>query len=611
MDLLDDSDGAIYAMDQDNFIDTKDYPADEDDRQVRFILDFDKFFKIQDDICCIAGKSTVSSDQFLAQADSAYDLCEHNDEYHQYMLELYNQSIAFAEKNLELGTAYFRKSQLLLHLKKFKDCMIELAKAEKLAKSENDQLKENIESTKQTCIASMEKGNNDSVEEQSTKLHDLLPKEIPYKSNKIDVEVDRDYGRYLLTNSTIEASELIAIEESVVAYPRCDFTYLVCSYCLKCAWNAVPCDTCPYVIYCSDECKKLAWEQFHDEECPVYPYMYCERHYDLDKTYILMALRLFIMFVKKHGVDEIMEKAKIIDSKREVTGENFLSTQAVVDCKNVFDFDCIYNLPCMERFSNGGDLSKYVIESMAVNALYRYSSILKDEDLNAEGNNYFLIDIKIILVHLSRILQTNANEYQGSTVLPENHPEECDKRLCNKCNILPTACRGLILTPFCSLLNNDCTHNVSKVFMPERRVMMFATNFIQAKQKLCENNTSLINKLRGLEVSKQIVTLNKKFISCKECTKSKSSDTEYKISEELKNQIFEDCSPEVLNIMENDHTKWVYSQDILKQVIQVMKISFKLLKEDEYYYFLKPYRDYINRIVNLFFNEDISIPKCN
>eukprot|EP00112_Aurelia_sp_Birch-Aquarium-sp1_P010652 Seg2269.8 transcript_id=Seg2269.8/GoldUCD/mRNA.D3Y31 product="SET and MYND domain-containing protein 4" protein_id=Seg2269.8/GoldUCD/D3Y31 len=167
-----------------------------------------------------------------------------------------------------------RKAECLFELDQFKDANSTLPQTRKLARKSDNKAKSEKE------IASAV----DSLCEQIKNTTDLNPKNVPKRvvpeeedpkfahgdngllantSGGIRIEQNTSAGRHLIAEKSFKVGDAIIKEQPYVTNTP---TTTQCSHCLVQADQAVPCQRCVTVSYCSIGCQKEAWNQSHSFE---------------------------------------------------------------------------------------------------------------------------------------------------------------------------------------------------------------------------------------------------------------------------------------------------------------------------------------------------------
>lgn len=337
-------------------------------------------------------KNSDLSSQVRNEGNKLYLQPGHTDKTHQKILILYTKSIALATENSEeLALAYSNRSALLMHLKKYKECLIDSDKAYKITKSldlkrkillrkekclslinEENNIVENLNCKQKSLITSCAPGNslflsmmkkggipnelfegrlmfpktgilNDiekQIEKQEIPKLELPNEIIPSFSNCLNLTYSKEYGRHVVSTRNISPGEILVIEKGFV-FPDVEKMYLACSHCLNFTWNGIPCDSCVFAIYCSEKCKINAWNEYHDIECHILPPFFSEAFYTLNLSHEILPLRLLIMFIKKEGLQNIIDQAKSIENS---TGNNLRINKTKFNYFIPFSFIYIFYL---------------------------------------------------------------------------------------------------------------------------------------------------------------------------------------------------------------------------------------------------------------------------
>lgn len=133
-------------------------------------------------------------------------------------------------------------------------------------------------------------------------------------SDAISWNYNEKYGNHSIANRDISVGEHIIIEKFYSSFPMPSKTYTTCTNCLNLITRSIPCDSCPFVVFCSNDCKNEAWKEFHEIECKLYPVLYPYCNKDLTRIY-LFSMRLFIKILKEKGVRGLIDDVDKLDKK--------------------------------------------------------------------------------------------------------------------------------------------------------------------------------------------------------------------------------------------------------------------------------------------------------
>lgn len=177
-------------------------------------------------------------------------------------MELYNESICFAEKGSELlSLAYANRSSCFLKLRMYERCLVDI----QLAKTANypERLMPKLEERQRECM----KRKLPTVSTPSTEpmLSFEADKKWPCMANVLQIEKNDRFGRLIRANRDIQIGDTILIEE---AYIQIVYGVVLnrCENCAKEKMNFIPCDNCVDAMYCSEKCSK---NNFHEAECDM------------------------------------------------------------------------------------------------------------------------------------------------------------------------------------------------------------------------------------------------------------------------------------------------------------------------------------------------------
>ena len=300
------------------------------------------------------GKSSEHSLEEREIANKFHTLKKHDETLHKKILLKYTKSAALAPAGSEeLALAINNRSVILLHLKKYKNCIIDIDHALSVTKSVI--LKCKLMCRKVKCLSAM---NNlkeaKNIYDEAIKILENIPKKdedakiklskelqedlkknypkfkvqdkksevldlkntnkLPYISESVSFKYNSEFGKHLVANRDIKTGEILTVEKIYCIYPDVEKLYLVCSHCLKFTFNGIPCKNCVFAVYCSVECEKLAFEEYHDIECSINPLLFgTPTVYTPANAYYS---RLFIKLLKEFGVEKIIQQAKVLDESR-------------------------------------------------------------------------------------------------------------------------------------------------------------------------------------------------------------------------------------------------------------------------------------------------------
>ncbi|XP_076332160.1 protein-lysine N-methyltransferase SMYD4-like [Tachypleus tridentatus] len=88
-------------------------------------------------------------------------------------------------------------------------------------------------------------------------------------SSAVDVQYNKDKGRYVVANRTLHVGDTIFVEAPYASVLLPNFYTTNCHHCYDKLVTAVPCHRCSQVRYCSEHCCKESWVKYHKWECGI------------------------------------------------------------------------------------------------------------------------------------------------------------------------------------------------------------------------------------------------------------------------------------------------------------------------------------------------------
>ncbi|XP_016837931.2 SET and MYND domain-containing protein DDB_G0273589-like [Nasonia vitripennis] len=436
-------------------------------------------------------KCSILSTNPRQRGNELYKSKKHDSKIHETILSLYSESIAFApEGSEELALGYSNRSALLLHLHRPKNSLIDIARALKMTKSTD--LRRKLFSRKANCLELIDKSTDPEDYDTSDELE--IPaftpsKEVPCAADCVKIVYNKQFGRHIIATRDIEPGEVITAETSYAAFPNGNQLYLNCSHCLCLAWNGIPCDSCAHFIFCSEECKKEAWNAYHDIECRIIPYIFLNITEKSNYASIMTSARIFITAAKKEGIKNMLEIAESIDKQDSCTSvwsnkgfnyETFSSCYNLITHENSFEHEQIYKCQA----------------NIILNLLYTYTDIintLQKTDSDAK-NSYDIVQIfsalEKILIKLLKIVAFNSYGY-------EIHHGTYHLKVKNQF-LMPDSVKGIIVTLFSAFFNHSCYPNISRIFMPKRKMATITILPVKKGEQLSiDYGVSIVTEKQG------------------------------------------------------------------------------------------------------------------
>ncbi|XP_058795035.1 SET and MYND domain-containing protein 4-like isoform X2 [Phymastichus coffea] len=509
-----------------------------------------------------------------------------------------------------------------MHLKRYQECINDINKASAITKSV--QLKYMLQDGKKQCLAllhNIEKNQiylenlslNSSEDDRSSifltpTIHSDV---IPDASNSITLRYNDIFGRHFIATRDIKPGEVIINEKGFICFPYTNQLYLVCSHCLKFAWNAIPCDYCIYTVYCSEACEKEAWQEYHNEECSTLPYF----HLLTTKVNIVdvMAItRLLIKAIKKEGLDNVLNEAKIskYTNKQHHNSINKILTDGILRHDK---FRSYYNLMYNNnRVPNNDKDDAEHYESVAINLLFRFTNLIRPKESVLSisfDEEITLIELKDLFVKFRNIFNTNATMYQG-VICNCSSDIECSENCPTK--------RGFVIGPCSSLVNHSCNPNVEKMCVPYGKIVLFATAPIKKGDQICQSYGPIFTTEKAIR-QKFLEEHFFFFCECTACSKNwptyeemnfcKDPKTDHIIMLKVRSQIEkefinENISSSFNKIIEQSE----FDMETLKHAIKFSEWVYDHYENGMAFMMSITYKTYINTAFYKLFGEKCIIP---
>ncbi|XP_058794996.1 SET and MYND domain-containing protein 4-like isoform X2 [Phymastichus coffea] len=573
--------------------------------------DFEKLLK----------KSSEISEEIRKHGNNLFCQKRHDKALHLGVLRVYSKSIAFAPEYSEsLAAAYSNRSVLLEHIGRIEEAIADIDKALQISKSKklllklttrkakivisNEKLMKSLNLIDNTQHSSEKENDNETFNFPSiTKPSSMMP----CTSESVLLKYNQTWGRHFIAGQDINPGEVIIVEDGYICFPNNSVRYIVCSHCLQFAWNSIPCSNCSFVVYCSEECKKKAWQDYHDLECRIYPY--CKFLLSDQNTFhvgnIPIILRIFFKAVKNEGLDSVLNDVETINTERDNEIKGLLTNGVLQNDK----FRSFYNLSSNTQYTAQiQEISDYNIKKL-ITLLLTKTDLLDAKKISQNTVSIELINqLKIILHKIGEIADANVFSYQGSicACLDSDFICTCASK------------RGLIITPCCSLVNHSCSPNLSRMFLPKKKMIMFTITQVKKGDQLCDSYgpSIVMTKNDRQQLLKQSFFFN---CMCKPCTENWPQLamlllTTKKTEMNIKCQViyeFKKSYPKEneLFIFQKPEDVWGISEEGLEKAKLITKLIFKYSNDSMETFILSyPYRYYIDKILFTLYGEKCVIP---
>lgn len=424
--------------------------------------------KIQVDVPYRLAKDAEKSLDFRKQGNQFFSL--KNRDYVR-ALELYNQSICFAEPNSEdMSICYANRSAIYFEWKKYDLCLenIQLAKEHGYP----ERLMEKLTKRSAECIAqkAKEKIKSNKIDDDEDDDEVILaPKlsypshpKVPFIADCLEMRESKELGRYIVTNRDLSVGKVIAIEDSFCSWTLPSVRYSRCANCLEeCDFSLIPCEYCTSTMFCSKECANEAHTHFHRFECPVIDFIY-----KMLNIIQLSAVRVSICALTSYeSVDALLSVVNDPDTVK----VNAFTLNYQNDMPKSELYKPIHTLETNQDKRTTADLfQRAVITAVIYRALIQHSPLA--ELLQSDEHQKLLMEL------IFRHLQTaSTNFHRLETLANARDPNDLDD-----------VSYGSGAFGFCSLINHACSPNIVRLPIGTQ-IAVFVLRPIKSGEEILDN----------------------------------------------------------------------------------------------------------------------------
>lgn len=210
----------------------------------------------------------------------------------------YNESLCYADDDLNLALGYANRSAAFLELGLYPQCMKNIKKArdhgypaDKMKKLEDREMK---------CLEKMAKDTKITSEPELDifKLSYEPNPKIPFIIKDLEVRTNEKFGRHVVAKRDLKPGDVISVGIPTfrsLNVPPFNFfdLYQLCGFCLGTNHlDLIPCSTCNIAMYCSDECAKKAHPSHKFEESKMLDDLITNFFYPVDFKMCDIALAI-------------------------------------------------------------------------------------------------------------------------------------------------------------------------------------------------------------------------------------------------------------------------------------------------------------------------------
>lgn len=418
---------------------------------------------IKVDIPMCLTKNQATAEEYRKQGNQYFSLKNRN---YVKALELYNQSICFAEANSEdIGIAYANRSAIYFEWKKYELSLENIALAK--ANGYPDRLMDKLVRREQECKKTLD-SRADTTDDSEEIL--LAPKlsypphpKLPFIADCLEIRESDRLGRHIVTNQDLSVGKVAAIEESFCSWTLPSVRYQRCANCLQeFDFSLIPCERCTSTMFCSQTCAEEADEQFHRFECPVIDFMY-----KMLNIIQLSAVRVSICALT--SFDNVEALHRFVNDP-ETDRINTFTLNHSTKLSKAELYKPIHTLETNQSKRTTADLfQRAVITAVIYRALSEHSPLLMG-CLEADTDRRLLMEL------IFRHLQTASTNFHRLETLAN----------ARDINDLDNVSYGSGAFGFCSLINHACSPNIVRLPIG-RQIAVFVLRPIKAGEELLDN----------------------------------------------------------------------------------------------------------------------------
>lgn len=374
--------------------------------------------------------------------------------------------------------ALANRSAVFFSMKKFEECLKDIEKV--LSLKHPEKIREKLCKRQSACREALaDKSTENGVDngvDIASEIQQILvmkgPKDGKYlcASTKLKVVCNELMGRHVVATEDIKVGEILVQEDPYFALLLQEQFLFSCNYCLSRNMNLLPCDSCVYVLYCSEKCKENAWQEYHKIECLLMPMLIKMEFTKLE----LLALRTVIKARTDHqdwlSLINTISKAEAYDDSKH-KGCVKVGNKWIFDSKN---YTSIHTLASNIEKRNISDVfQKCVTAAVFLKLLIDGTDFVNCTD-DAERDKIRRCIAGTLLLHI----MTSPTNMHG---LSSNTATE-DGRFVTEISIASAP------YAFHSLINHSCAPNVVRFTqLGTSRMSLFALRPIKKGMQLFDN----------------------------------------------------------------------------------------------------------------------------
>lgn len=431
--------------------------------------------------------------------------------YNEALVRL-NESLCFAPNDSKLlAQIYAHRAKIYYNMQLLEACMENVNWANEYGGA-NDVVLE-LDKVRTKCINALMNGTEmkqpDEYQITDTMLTYPAHENIPFIADCIQLNMNKVYGRHLITNRDLKPGDVIMVEKPFAPVIDPNAAYQKCNNCLSFRfYNLIPCPECVGAMFCSRQCYQTSVKRSHQHECLIMEKL---QKWFSDES--LVGLKLILLAIHAFpDLNDLNNLSKAVNSSME--------NQFTFDFKHVDEhtiFKTICSLTTIEDDRNVEDLFK-----KSQTAAVMYELLMEDKQLRfsiTNGGHESLIK-ELLYQFLQTTTINTFPMWSEKEMAPKGHPDTTISDF------------GIASYPLSSFLSHSCAPNVRKARAGDNHEIMliFVVRPIKAGDKICDCYDQKNNHMsRGLEERRACLYDQYYFVcQCEACTNDYPTEKELK-----------------------------------------------------------------------------------
>lgn len=446
---------------------------------------------VQNDV----GKSDLKAEGVFNKAMQYLEVGKYNE-----ALIRLNESLCFAPNDSKLlGQIYAYRAKIYFNMHLLEACMENVNWAIEYGGANEANLE--LDKIRIKCINALMNGTKmkqpDEYQVSDSILTYPAHDNIPFIAECIELNMNKVYGRHLITNRDLKPGDVIMVEKPFAPVIDPNAAYQKCHNCLSFHfYNLIPCPECVGAMFCSRQCYQTSVKRSHTHECLI-----MEKLQKWFNDESLVGLKLILLAIHAFpDLNELNVLSKAVNSS--------LENQFTFDFKRVDEhtiFKTICSLTTIENDRNTEDLFK-----KSQIAAVMYELLMQDKQLRTTIGGHESLIKELLYQFLQTTTINTFPMWSEKEMIPKGSPDAIISNF------------GIASYPLSSFLSHSCAPNVRKARAGNNHEIMliFVIRPIKAGDKICDCYDQQNNHMsRGLEERRACLYDQYYFMcQCEACT---------------------------------------------------------------------------------------------